>query len=420
MSLLSGKVRAFPIGSMVRSSLLCFMLQLIFVLPSVAVTIDSGDGSGNTSAPANDPGWSYVGVRNSLSAVYLGNRWVLTARHVGVGSVILSGVTYAAAQPATSYPIQNPDDSSYADLHLFRLQDLPALAPLSLTSSAVTSNGQGTSVVMIGNGRDRPVDKTYWDASWVETSAAGAVYTGYKTVSTHTLRWGTNRVSDRNLVVDSSCYPSDPSNPGCRPTHSFALAFDSGSPTAHEARANSGDSGGAVFKETSGELAGIMFAINSYTGQPSSTYTIYGTSTFVVDLWYYRDEIQAVIDAHPDTDDDGILDADDNCLDDPNQDQLDSDGDGAGDVCDICPEDPFDDADADGLCGDIDTCPDIPNAGNNADTNDDGIGDYCQCGDVNGDGNVNNVDSILIKRAGLGLSVGGSFRTVCGPIGPMP
>ena len=47
---------------------------------------------------------------------------------------------------------------------------------------------------------------------------------------------------------------------------------------------------------------------------------------------------------------------------------------------------------------------------NNTDTNGDGIGDYCQCGDINGDGNVNNVDSILIKRADLGLSVGGSYN----------
>jgi hypothetical protein len=68
------------------------------------------------------------------------------------------------------------------------------------------------------------------------------------------------------------------------------------------------------------------------------------------------------------------------------------------------------DSDADGICDDIDTCPGIGNALNNTDTNGDGIGDYCQCGDVNGDGTVNNVDSILVKRADLGLSVGGSYN----------
>ena len=35
-----------------------------------------------------------------------------------------------------------------------------------------------------------------------------------------------------------------------------------------------------------------------------------------------------------DEDDDGIADADDNCVDDANSDQADSDGDGIGDVCD--------------------------------------------------------------------------------------
>ncbi len=43
------------------------------------------------------------------------------------------------------------------------------------------------------------------------------------------------------------------------------------------------------------------------------------------------------------------------------------------------------------------------------DTNGDGVGDLCQCGDVNGDGVMNNVDSILIKRADLGLSTGSSY-----------
>lgn len=70
---------------------------------------------------------------------------------------------------------------------------------------------------------------------------------------------------------------------------------------------------------------------------------------------------------------------------------------------------PCDDADADGVCDDVDTCPGIANAANNTDTNGDGIGDFCQCGDVNGDGTMNNIDSILIKRADLGLSTGASY-----------
>lgn len=59
----------------------------------------------------------------------------------------------------------------------------------------------------------------------------------------------------------------------------------------------------------------------------------------------------------PDTDNDGILDADDNCPSKANADQLDTDGDGVGDVCDNCPT--------------------FANA-SQTDTNNDGVGDACE------------------------------------------
>jgi alpha-tubulin suppressor-like RCC1 family protein len=112
----------------------------------------------------------------------------------------------------------------------------------------------------------------------------------------------------------------------------------------------------------------------------------------------------------PDTDGDGVPDADDNCPNTPNPgqansdpdaygdacdncpgesntDQADSDGDGAGDACDVCTRDPDDDADGDGICvgegfltppmaGDDDNCPTTPNA-DQADGDGDGRGDAC-------------------------------------------
>lgn len=71
----------------------------------------------------------------------------------------------------------------------------------------------------------------------------------------------------------------------------------------------------------------------------------------------------------PDTDEDGIVDEDDNCPLVSNPDQADSDGDGIGDVCE-------DDADGDGIPDDVDNCPDTENP-DQIDSDEDGIGDVC-------------------------------------------
>ena len=123
---------------------------------------------------------------------------------------------------------------------------------------------------MIGKGRNRAVAKTYWDASWNETTSPGT-YAGYKTASGRAMRWGTNTVSAVNQETDSFCTPAEVGDPICRPTKIFKLTFEAGLPTSHEARSNSGDSGGGVFRKNSWgawELAGIMIGINAYAGQP--------------------------------------------------------------------------------------------------------------------------------------------------------
>lgn len=73
-----------------------------------------------------------------------------------------------------------------------------------------------------------------------------------------------------------------------------------------------------------------------------------------------------------DSDGDGVLDEDDNCISIPNADQTDSDADGYGDACDSCS-----DTDHDGVCTPQDNCPTVPNPGQ-ADTNGNGVGDACE------------------------------------------
>jgi len=122
--------------------------------------------------------------------------------------------------------------------------------------------------------------------------------------------------------------------------------------------------------------------------------------------FYLRDPLTCPASGVGDDDLDGVCNLIDLC---PGfDDLLDADLDGIPDGCDSCAIDIGNDADADGTCANVDRCDGIFNL-DNSDTNGDGIGDYCQCGDVNGDGNSDNFDSLLIKRYDLGLSTGSSY-----------
>jgi hypothetical protein len=83
--------------------------------------------------------------------------------------------------------------------------------------------------------------------------------------------------------------------------------------------------------------------------------------------------------APPDSDDDGILDAEDNCPATANPGQEDADADGVGDACDNCAavaNPGQEDADLDGIGDACDNCPAIANPGQE-DADADGVGDAC-------------------------------------------
>ena len=95
-----------------------------------------------------------------------------------------------------------------------------------------------------------------------------------------------------------------------------------------------------------------------------------------------------------DSDNDGVINAEDNCPDIPNNSQADTDDDGIGNPCDNCPdlanndqsdEDndgvgdvcvAFQDGDEDGIFDAEDNCPFVPNP-QQGDRDDDGVGDRC-------------------------------------------
>jgi len=258
-----------------------------------AVVINTVTGTGNTTAPADNPGWSNVGLLGSGTGVYLGDGWVLTTAQVGGGSIVLDGVTYAMRTGSAITLTNNaePGKSASSDLLLFQLTSTPAGLPsLSIASGATTVS---TSVTMIGAGRDRgsftqwTVDNTTTPWTWTEVSSGGNA-AGYQTVGSRTMRWGTNDVTTSHTWFQDGSVDS----------FVFATTFeDSGSPST-EAQATSGDFGGAVFRKTGGswQLAGIMLAAEGYSGQPDpDTTAIYGNTMLAADLSFYRSQIVAVV-----------------------------------------------------------------------------------------------------------------------------
>jgi len=257
------------------------------------VVIDTLTGLGNTSAPADDPGWANVGVLGIGTGVYLGNNWVLTAAHVGVGSIVLNGVTYAmlAGSGTTLSNKGAAGKSATTDLYMFQLASTPpGLAAVTIASSTINA---GAAVTMIGSGRDRGAF-TEWSVNqgttpwtWTEVSSGGNA-AGYKTLSTRAMRWGTNNVSASAVWVDD----------GFGDTFMLATTFNDLGPPSNEAQAAYGDSGGAVFRKNGStwELAGTILTVAGYSGQPDpGANAIYGDATYAADLSYYRSQIVTIV-----------------------------------------------------------------------------------------------------------------------------
>jgi hypothetical protein len=326
------------------------VLALVWGAPAGAVIIASGDGTGNTSAPPDDPGWESVGKLHIYTGVYVGNGWVLTADHVGEQDVTFDGTTHRAVagsgiQLTTYVNLQTYD----ADLLLFRIETDPHLSsPPVIAGSPPPYAGE---LIMIGQGRNRDPYQTWWDASWNEVLEGDpdVAYSGFKWSGGRALRWGTNKVLDRSQAL---------MGPYGRVTWSFWTDFtEPGGTTGHEAHAAGGDSGGAVFATGSGELAGIMWTRSLYEGQPNAT-AVYGNATYAAQLADYRDQILSIVaepacDNGVDDDGDGLIDAYDPGCDDlldafetsdalPCDDGFDNDDDGRVDFDPVTFEDPGD------------------------------------------------------------------------------
>ncbi len=257
-------------------------------ITATAVLIATGDGTGNTTAPAADPGFANVGDLSGRTGVYVRNGWVLTASHVGAGSIVLGGVSYDPI-PGSAFRFGNPDGSE-ADLLAFKLQERPPLPELLITNDPAAV---GTLITIIGRGRNRGAPTTWMGQDGWSWGPGAAI------------RWGTNRIAQTgNFSLD---------------TETFWTLFDDlpgSAPGQHEADLVSGDSGGAAFVGSgpSAELVGILIGRATYGEQPAST-SVYGNAGIIADLHAYRDEVLSLID-RPDCDN-GIDDDGDGYADYP-------------------------------------------------------------------------------------------------------
>ncbi len=128
-------------------------------------------------------GWDYVGKNGGTCAVYIGNGWVLTAAHVGPGPLDLNGVVY---NPVADSEKSFDETEGKADLVMYRVSPVPALAPLTISTE---SPSLGDSVVMIGYGGDH-------GKTWAQ-STVSRVDAGVRTGPTRTIDFFT-AITDNN------------------------------------------------------------------------------------------------------------------------------------------------------------------------------------------------------------------------------
>lgn len=219
--------------------LLAVLLLGVGLAPVHAVLLGKTDGTGNTTAPADDPGWDRVGTVNGSTGVYLGNNFVLSARHVDAGAFTLGATTYSVDPffiPQSFQTQSGPDQ--FADLVIFRILNGPVMSMLPIYGGSGEAGLTGT---YVGYGLDRGTEVTGQGWLWG---------------STHTKRWGQNIIDGFTIV-----------NSGGTFYEGLVSDFDKvgfgGSGLAEEAHAATGDSGGALFLKDAGvwKLAGIMTAV---------------------------------------------------------------------------------------------------------------------------------------------------------------
>jgi len=234
---------------------------------TAALVFARGDRPLNANPPGLELGWSGACRRGGLSAVHLGEGWILSAAHVGMGTVLVGDEEFPPI--AGSEVVFHDADGPASDLILFRVGGAPSGPRIPISSAPVAT---GDRVVLMGNGKVQAEPR-----SWRGRG-------GYRLGPSRGLLWGENLVviDDHELEL------------GSRLTRTFGVELDDFYALPSEAIAAAGDSGGPVFRnsEAGWELVGILVATSQAEGQPENS-IFFGSLSFAADLSVYRDEINA-------------------------------------------------------------------------------------------------------------------------------
>jgi len=255
-------------------SLAALFFVYILAYPFGASAVVDANSKANTSQPPDGSPWDNVGILTSgASGIYVGNGWVLTADHVGVGNLHVIGADFPA--DGTWYRLTNSDGTA-TDMVLFHLATSPALPAVTLVTNTPAAL---TSVDMIGCGRN---------AGTAQTNVG--TYTGFYWSTTEFKSWGNNKVDVGGVTVINAWYGN---------LSVFTTDFTTRGTTgamSDECQAASGDSGGAVFAliNSKWQLVGMIDAINVLPSQPSNS-SVYGNMTYAADIATYRNQLLSLM-----------------------------------------------------------------------------------------------------------------------------
>lgn len=279
-----------------------------------------------STAPVDDPGFANsvkignftngVCMSSCFNATYLGDGWVLTARHVGdFYSVKFDHIaTPFTMIPNQGYFVTNPAGqglTEFTDLRLYRIKGDaanldPNVAKVTIGSQPLPLNGQ---VTFISNGVTRAAAESHYSVNsatnpptWTKV-ADRSTYNGYEASGAGKI-WGTNHIADDNVVLNETDADLNATlTVNGRNVITYLTVFDESSSNPFEAQAVGGDSGSSVFYKRGGqwEMVGTVVANLLYSGQSWSGFNqanalaMYGNATAFADLSNYRNQILSIM-----------------------------------------------------------------------------------------------------------------------------